>query len=50
MEHNEHMMVLMYSHLDGTSAGENIADSCCGSPHATCVPRRIRMDLQKSFW
>jgi hypothetical protein len=38
MEHNKHIMVLMYSHLDGRSAGESIADSCSSSPHATSVP------------
>jgi hypothetical protein len=49
MEHDEHKMVMMYSHLGGRSRGDNMDNSSSGSLHATRVPRRVEMDLGKSF-
>jgi hypothetical protein len=42
-------MVMTYSHLGGGSQGDKTVDSSSGSPHATCVPGCIRMDLGISF-
>jgi hypothetical protein len=47
--HDEHKMVMMYSHLGGRSRCDNTADLSSDSLHATCVPRCIRMDLGISF-
>jgi hypothetical protein len=45
VEHDEHMMNVLYNHLVGRLAGENTTTSSSGSPHATRVPRCIGMDL-----
>jgi hypothetical protein len=49
VEHDEHIMVVLYHYLGGTSVGENTVASSSGSPHATCIPGCIRMDLGKYF-
>jgi hypothetical protein len=49
VEHDEHIMIVQHNHLVGRSAGENTTNSSSGSPHTTCVPRCIGMDLEISF-
>jgi hypothetical protein len=49
VEYDKHMMIVQHSHLVGRSAGENTANSSSGSPHATCIPGCIGMDLGISF-
>jgi hypothetical protein len=41
--------IVLYNHLGGRSPSENTANSSGGSPHATCVPECIGMDLGISF-
>jgi hypothetical protein len=38
VEHDEHMMVVLYNYLGGRSVGENMAESSSVSPHATRIP------------
>jgi hypothetical protein len=49
VEHDEHIMIVQHNHLVGRLVGENMTNSSSGSPHATCVPGCIGMDLGISF-
>jgi hypothetical protein len=45
VEHDERIIIVLYDHLVGRSAGENTANSSCGSSHTTHIPGCIGMDL-----
>jgi hypothetical protein len=50
VEHDEHIMIVQHNHLVRRSVGENTTNSSSGSPHATCVPGCIGMDLGNMLW
>jgi hypothetical protein len=49
VEHDEHIMIVQHNYMVGRSVGENMTNLSSGSPHATCVPWCIGMDLGISF-
>jgi hypothetical protein len=49
VEHDEHMTIVLCNLLGARSTGENMTNSSSDGPHAICIPRCIRMDLEKSF-